>query len=80
MALITCPKCGASVSDKAVACPNCGHPINETYQQSAPPVQQPAQTQPVNGRSKLYLWMVIAVIILIFGLFALLGTCHWKVV
>ena len=26
--LITCPACGASVSDKAKNCPHCGHPIN----------------------------------------------------
>lgn len=27
MALITCPECGHSVSDKAAACPYCGYPI-----------------------------------------------------
>ncbi len=27
MALINCPECGKDVSDKAVACPNCGCPI-----------------------------------------------------
>ena len=27
MALITCPECGAQVSDKAAACPHCGYPI-----------------------------------------------------
>lgn len=24
MALIKCPKCGKSISDKAIKCPNCG--------------------------------------------------------
>lgn len=28
MALILCPECGHSVSDKAIACPSCGYPIN----------------------------------------------------
>lgn len=28
--LITCPECQHNVSDKAVACPNCGYPINTT--------------------------------------------------
>jgi hypothetical protein len=27
MALIDCPECGASVSDKAAACPKCGYPM-----------------------------------------------------
>ncbi|GAW41285.1 hypothetical protein SH203_01689 [Brevundimonas sp. SH203] len=27
MALIPCPACARQVSDAAVACPNCGHPI-----------------------------------------------------
>lgn len=28
MALINCPECGQSVSDKAPTCPHCGAPIN----------------------------------------------------
>jgi hypothetical protein len=28
MALVTCPDCGNSVSDQAVACPKCARPIN----------------------------------------------------
>lgn len=28
MALLKCPKCARDVSDKAVACPNCGYPMN----------------------------------------------------
>jgi len=27
MALIQCPECGRDVSDKAAACPHCGHPV-----------------------------------------------------
>jgi hypothetical protein len=27
MALVSCPECGKSVSEKARACPNCGYPI-----------------------------------------------------
>lgn len=29
MALINCPECGREISDKAVACPNCGCPSSE---------------------------------------------------
>ncbi len=28
MALLKCPECAHDVSDKAVACPNCGYPMN----------------------------------------------------
>lgn len=28
MALITCPECGTTVSDKAASCPKCGCPIS----------------------------------------------------
>lgn len=28
MALISCPECGHSISDKAFSCPSCGYPIN----------------------------------------------------
>lgn len=34
MALVTCPECGREgVSDTAVACPNCGYPIHEHFEQ-----------------------------------------------
>ena len=29
MSLIRCPECGKEFSDRAVACPNCGFPIEE---------------------------------------------------
>ena len=31
MAIINCPECGKTVSDKAVTCPNCGCPIESTF-------------------------------------------------
>jgi len=34
MAIINCPECGKSVSDKSTACPGCGNPMR-----SAPPQQ-----------------------------------------
>lgn len=33
MALIKCPECGKEISDKAIACPNCGNPMNQQTQQ-----------------------------------------------
>ncbi|WP_298024615.1 zinc ribbon domain-containing protein [uncultured Dysosmobacter sp.] len=29
MALITCPRCGRKISDKAQVCVHCGHPMQE---------------------------------------------------
>ena len=43
MALITCPECGKSVSDKAAACPGCGYPLaNGGGAVTAPLVAPPA--------------------------------------
>jgi hypothetical protein len=41
MALINCPECTKQVSDKAAACPHCGHPIADgpSTAPSAPPSQ-----------------------------------------
>lgn len=33
MALIKCPECGKEISDKALACPNYGNPMNQQAQQ-----------------------------------------------
>lgn len=33
MALIKYPECGKEISDKAIACPNCGNPMNQQAQQ-----------------------------------------------
>ena len=49
MALITCPECGAKVSDQAVACPKCGSPLNsvpsQRTTQHGSAYQQPAYQQ-----------------------------------
>ena len=30
MALINCPECRSSISDKAASCPQCGYPVRKT--------------------------------------------------
>lgn len=34
MALITCPECGQSISDKAAACPHCGSPLERAERET----------------------------------------------
>ena len=43
MALIDCPECGTSVSDKAVVCPKCGYPMKPMADLT------PATRRPVRG-------------------------------
>ena len=43
MALVKCSECGAKVSDKAAACPQCGAPVD------------PASMQQINAAVKKYL-------------------------
>lgn len=81
MALISCPKCGNQVSDKATACPHCGASFapNTNYTNaavnSAPPLQTPAYTAPaqqnaVKARSKAP--VVICIIIAVVAVAALI--------
>jgi hypothetical protein len=65
MALINCPECGARISDKALSCPNCGHPMIAEKKKGS--------WQPMN-----IWWMSIAVIALVVALFSLINSCHWK--
>ncbi len=60
MALISCPNCGKSVSDKALACPHCGTPIAQA--QNAP-VQQPVYNTP-SAPKKSHTGIIIASVII----------------
>lgn len=48
MALLKCPECSHDVSDKAVACPNCGYPIN-TPSSTRPRIRNGKPTKLPNG-------------------------------
>src|ERR1700761_5710394 len=66
--LINCPECARDVSDKANACPNCGHPIASAVDHPAasvpPQIQGPPQPAP-RPRSSAWYWFGAVVILLI---------------
>ena len=56
MAIISCPECGRQVSDKALKCPQCAHPIAnpETRDQLLPP--KPLQKEPESTAAIMQEW------------------------
>ena len=62
MAIISCPECGRQVSDKALKCPQCAHPIAnpETRDQLLPP--KPLQKEPESTAKK---WMTLTGLIVL---------------
>ena len=65
MAIISCPECGRQVSDKALKCPQCAHPIAnpETRDQLLPP--KPLQKEPENIAKKWITLTGIAVLVVV---------------
>jgi hypothetical protein len=47
MALIKCPECQREVSDRAVACPGCGHPLEEAGRKPG----EPGRPMPFGARA-----------------------------
>ena len=62
MAIISCPECGRQVSDKALKCPQCAHPIAnpETRDQLLPP--KPLQKEPESIAKK---WITLTGLIVL---------------
>ncbi len=71
MALIDCSECGKHVSDKAHACPGCGHPINPGSQYP-PPISFSQEVTLWEGHPSwlnyLGAWIVGVLLIPVFGL------------
>ena len=67
MAIISCPECGRQVSDKALKCPQCAHPIAnpETREQLLPP--KPLQKEPESTKQK-WLKLIGAAILVVIAL------------
>ena len=80
MALITCPECGASVSDKAENCPQCAYPINQA-KNTAPSPSNIKTEVIVKSKEGCFLQtlnagcMIVAVILGIIGLIVFVGLC-----
>ena len=53
MSLTKCPECGKEISDKAMACPNCGYPMN-TPTSTKPRVRNGKPTKLPNGYRSVY--------------------------
>jgi len=53
MALITCPECGAQVSDKAAACPHCGYPL-PSHQTDSAKIEPCVPTAPIETEPRAY--------------------------
>ena len=49
MALIKCPECGKEISDKAVACINCGCPVSAMKSAPAQPTESTRPAMPVKA-------------------------------
>jgi hypothetical protein len=65
MAIISCPECGRQVSDKALKCPQCAHPIAnpETRDQLLPP--KPLQKESESIAKKWITLTGIAVLVVV---------------
>ena len=87
MALINCPVCGHSVSDKATRCPNCGDPLTpidgggKTFTSDSQTVQTPPTPAPPDKRNSkssnggtIAIVVVLAlVVIAVIAYFAIIG-------
>lgn len=69
MAIINCPECGNSISDKARSCPNCGCPTSNPAQASTQNrYAHYPELKPYCDQVKLSLWMAVAALILVNGI------------
>lgn len=53
MALIKCPECGNTVSDKANSCPNCGCPVSNLSPSGTVKIKMTALDVGLNGNQKV---------------------------
>lgn len=54
MALIKCPECSGTVSDKAISCPHCGYPMNTVTNTKSRSKRHKRPTRAANGSGSIY--------------------------
>lgn len=76
MALIKCPECGETISDKATVCPHCGCPIGNADNKQKPTSPEergeiPSETKPnatkKKGKAKIWIFIVILICLIAGG-------------
>lgn len=72
MALINCPECGKSISNKAAACPHCGNPITQIQTEK----QAPVKVKKFNVQK---LFAVLLTLVSLVALVATKGTVIWGI-
>lgn len=67
MSLMKCPECNKEISDSAITCPNCGHPMRmstesklHTYYDIISVIQQNHKFKIRNGLFKRFFWFLLA--------------------
>lgn len=71
MALIECPECGKDISDRAIACPNCGNPMGQPISEQK--IKVKGQREGCFLQTLNVGCMIFFVILLIFFLIAVFG-------
>lgn len=72
MALITCPSCGANVSDKAIKCPKCGTSLIATpIQADDKSAESPSPNNQDNSFGVIIIVLAIVILILVILIFSL---------
>ena len=70
MALIECPECKKQISDKALACPQCGVPIASALSSTTTETSTPAEASgPAKKGSKVYPAFLVLLVIAAAGIF-----------
>lgn len=68
MALVQCIECGKTVSDKAAACMNCGHPIPAPAPIAEAEVYEPPPKEKPDSSGKIILLIAIAGVVAMYML------------
>lgn len=65
MALISCPECGKQISDRAKACPHCGHPMRIEARLPAEKKADNTGKATIHWKNHKLLWICLIVVIIV---------------